>query len=406
MNDGFRLQNLLISLGILVGALGLTWLAISMRAEPPRTPPPDRIPVVTTTAAEAWTAPLAVSAAGTARPRAEIDLSPQVGGRVEYVSPNFVSGGRVQAGELLVRIEAADYQNRVAQAEAQVAQDRVALLQAEEEARIAEAEFRRFQARQGTTGQPSPLTLREPQLNAARAALARSEAQLADAALALSRTEITASFDGVVRSESADVGGLASPGVPLGRIYASDMVEVIVPLPDAEAGLLPGLWNLRAGSADRSLPARVFASFGDRRYRWDGYVDRAEAALDAQTRTVNVVVRVPRPFTSGQRVTEGVEPVAGASNESAPPLLVGQFAQVEIEGRAGNYFRVPRRALGPGNQLWIADGDVVRIVQVEVVQRRDDDLFVVGDLSQGDQVITSGITLATEGMQIRVGSEG
>ena len=92
-----------------------------------------------------------------------------------------------------------------------------------------------------------PLTLREPQLTAARAALEREEARVADANLALARTRVHAPFSGFVRDESVDVGQYVTPGQPLGRLFAADAVEVVVPLSDANAVLIPGLWELRAG---------------------------------------------------------------------------------------------------------------------------------------------------------------
>jgi RND family efflux transporter MFP subunit len=390
-----RLRNILIALGIVVGAVAITAGAILLRPEPPRSEPEERIPSVTTVVAVAWSEPLPVTGAGTVRPTAEVDLAPQVAGRVEWVSPDFVSGGRVTRGNLLVRIEPADYENRVAQAEAQVAQDRVGLLQAEEEARIALDEFRRFQARSGATGDPSPLTLREPQLEAARAALLRSEAQLRDARLALDRTEIRAPFDGVVRSETVDPGDLAAVGQPFGRLYASESVEVIVPLADSDAGLLEGLWDLRAGRAEGRLAARVTTSVGARRFVWDGYVDRAEAALDEQTRTIDVVVRVPAPFRPGRPV-DASDPVGG------PPLLVGQFVDVEMEGRVGEFFRIPRTALRVDDEVWVVEEGRVRIVPVDVVQRLDADLFVRGDLEDDAAVITGGVAVATEGMVVEI----
>lgn len=390
-----RLRNAALAGGIIVGAVILARTAIALRPAPPRTPPPATVPVVTTAPAEAWTAPLLVTGSGTVRPSAEIDVIPQVGGRVVWVSPDFVSGGRVRVGDPLLRIEEADYINLVAQASAQVAQDEVALLQAEEEARIAADEYRRFQARNGTTGDPSPLTLRQPQLAAAQAALARSRAALADAELALGRTEVTAAFDGVVRAESIDVGGIAAPGQPVGRLYASDVVEVVVPLSDADVGLLSGVWDLRAGAADRGLPARVYTELGARRFGWDGYVDRAEAALDEQTRTIDIVVRVPAPFTPGTSVD-------GELGGNGPPLLVGQFAQVEMEGVVGDFYLLPRSALQVDNEVWVTEDGVIRIVPVEVVQRRDGDVFVRGDLSGGDAVVIGGIAVATDGMQVQV----
>jgi RND family efflux transporter MFP subunit len=329
-----------------------------------------------------------------------------VGGKIVAVSPNLQSGGHVSAGEVLVRIDPADYENRVHQAQADVATQRVALLQAEEEANIARAEYEQFRARESRRGNgatpPSPLVLREPQLQAARAALARAEAQLRDAELALSRTEVTSPFDGRVRNEVADVGRIVAPRQSLGQIYAADAVEVVVSLSDDDAVLIPNLWSLQAGDGDRSIPATVTIEYGARRFFWEGYVDRAETALDEQSRTIAVVVRVPDPFRAGQAVEVNSE--TGAP----PPLLVGQFAQVAIDGlELEEYFILPRRALRLGDEVWaIAADGRVQIVAVDVLQETDEQLYVIGDFTDGQLVIVAGITVATNGMEVRVNDAG
>ena len=147
--------------------------------------------------------------------------------------------------------------------------------------------------------QASPLVLREPQLKAAQAALKREEAKVAEAKLALSRTSVKAPFDGYVREESVDIGQFLTVGQAVGRLFAADAVEVVLPLSDANTTLIPGLWELQAGDAKRQVDARVMARYGDVRYAWDGYVDRAEVSLDKQTRTIDVIVRVPNPFSVG-----------------------------------------------------------------------------------------------------------
>jgi RND family efflux transporter MFP subunit len=388
-------RNQILVVALPVGAILLAVLLVRMRPEPPRSPPPDRIPVVTTAAVTPGGHALPVVGNGTVVPRSEVELAPQVGGRVEWVSPSLQSGGQFTAGELLVRIEEADFVNAVQQARAQVAQDSVGVLQAEEEARIARDEYERFRTRAGSSAaQPSPLVLREPQLQAARAALARSTAQLADAELALERTGIRAPFTGRVRSENVDPGSFAAPGQALARIYASDMVEVVVSLSDADASVIPGLWALGSGSP--RVPARVIASYGARRYAWEGYVDRAPAALDERSRTIDVVVRVPDPFRPGTP-TGGPE----SSGEDPPPLLVGQFVEVHIQGRGGDFHVIPRRALQPGNEVWAVADSTVRLVSVRVLQQAGDSVFVAGDLRPGERVIVAGISLATEGLRVR-----
>ncbi|MXX28764.1 MAG: efflux RND transporter periplasmic adaptor subunit [Gammaproteobacteria bacterium] len=385
----------LIAAAIIVGAIALAVFLVSLAPEAERREPPSRIPYVETAAIVPGSGAIPVYGAGTVRPSAEIDIAPQVGGRVVWVDPGFRSGERVVAGQMLFRIEEADYRTRVREAEAALADRKVALLQAEEDAAIARAEYERYSSQQDAAGAASPLTLREPQLKAARAALKREEAKLARANLALSRTRIEAPFDGFVREESVALGQLAVPGKPVGRLFAADAAEVVVPLSDADAALIPGLWTIEDGE----VSARVVADYGGIRYAWPGYVDRAEVSLDERTRTIDVIVRVPDPFAAGQPV----ESSGGVLGE--PPLLVGKFAEVEINGLApDSYFRVRRAALQPGNEVWAVGQDgTVRIVPVQVLQRGNDEVFVTGAFTRRQSAIISGLQFATDGMAVRAG---
>ena len=86
-----------------------------------------------------------------------------------------------------------------------------------------------------------------------------------------------------------------------------------------------------------------------------------------------------------------------------PPLLVGKFVEVEIRGLTPeSYFRIPRSALQPGNEVWvIRDDQRVSIIPVHVLQRGDDEIFVTGALKKGQAVVIGGIQFATEGMAVR-----
>ena len=383
-----RVSGLVTAGAIVLVSLAIAALLISRAPEPTRTDPPPQIPFAQTGLAAAGSGPIPVYGAGTVRPTAEIDIAPQVSGRVVSVDPRFRSGGRVVAGQTLFRIEDDDYRYQVEEAEANLAARRVALLEEQERSDIARAQYELYSgSRDGSASGPdaSPLTLREPQLNAAIAAVERDEARLASVNLALSRTVVTAPFAGFVREESVDPGQIVAAGQPVGRLFASDAVEVVVPLSDADAALVPGLWE---GEGAARVAARVTAEYGNGSYSWEGYVDRAEAFLDAQTRTVDVVVRVPDPFPTG-----------GAG---APPLLVGEFVEVEIEGiEVDAYFRLPRAALQPGDEVWVVRDGAVTIVPVQVLQRADDEVFVTGSLAHGAAVVTGGLPFATEGMPVQ-----
>jgi len=63
------------------------------------------------------TVQLEVTTQGEVRPQIEIDLVPQVGGKIVFVSPNFIEGGIFKKGETLLRIEDADFQVAVIRAD-------------------------------------------------------------------------------------------------------------------------------------------------------------------------------------------------------------------------------------------------------------------------------------------------
>ena len=393
-----RVTGFLVATAMLVGATGLAVFMVSQRPEPERIPPPSRIPFAITAPAQAGEGGIPVFGAGTVRPRAEIDISAEVSGKVVWVDPAFQSGGRVRSGQVLFRIDDVDYRSAVEKARANVALQRVEVLKAREEARVARKQYEQFKERQAASGaasEASPLALWQPQLEAAEAALARDAATLAETELNLARTAVKAPFSGVVRTESVDVGQFVAAGRGVARLYASDAVEVVVPLSDSDAALIPGLWDLRSGDGNREVAVHVLADYGGRRYVWDGYVDRVEGVLDEQTRTLDVIVRVPEPY--------GTDP----PEAGGPPLLVGKFVDVELDGVTPDaYTRIRRPALRPGNEVWVVRDGKVTIVPVTVLQRADDEVYVTGALEPGDAAIVGGLQVATEGMAVLSGAAG
>ena len=398
-----KLTGYLVAVVILVGSGALAYYLVSLAPEPERSQPPPQIPFAQTARVVAGSGAIPVYGAGTVRASAEIDIAPLVSGRVVWMNPAFQSGGRIRAGQAIFRIDKEDYLHRLSQVEAELESRRIALFVAKEEASFARTEFEQYARQQqeagASAGEPGPLALREPQIKAAQAAIDRVQSQLADAKLALSRTEVRAPLNGYVRRESLDVGQFVTAGQPVGRLFASDAVEVVVPLSDANAGLIPGLWKLRAGDSRRRVAARAIARYGDKSYAWNGYVDRAEVFIDQQTRTIDSILRVPNPFSGGV-------PVDGTDKSgSTPPLLVGKFVEVEIQGLAPeSYFRVPRSALHPGNEVWrVSEDKRVDVVPVRVLQRVDDEALVTGALEDGQWVITGGIQHVSEGMVVQTG---
>ena len=130
--------------------MALAAFLISQAPEPTRTEQPPQVPFVQTSLITAGSGPIPVFGSGTVRPSAEIDIVPQVGGKVVWVEPGFQSGGRVAAGQTIFRIEQVDYQYQVQEAAANLAASRVALLKEQEQASVARAQYELY------SGEASP----------------------------------------------------------------------------------------------------------------------------------------------------------------------------------------------------------------------------------------------------------
>lgn len=334
---------------------------------------------------------LSVNTQGEVTPLIEIDLIAQVAGRVEYVNPDFVQGGFFEAGEVLLRLEDDDHRLAVTRAQALVSQRRQQLIREQAEAELAREEWEAI-----GEGEASALTLREPQLADARAQLAGAEASLAEARLNLSRTRISAPFDGRIRAKSADLGQFISPGARLGRVFATDTVEVTLPLSDGEMTLLNMPLAFQASEANPGPQVTLSAEIGGRERIWPGEIVRTDSVVDPQTRTLSAIVQVDDPY-------------GAAADAAGAPLAVGLFVSAEITGRSiERAYVLPRSALRGADKIYVAERDgTLSIRQVEVIDSNPDRVVLASGVSEGERVITSPVRGAVEGMAVRaLGPDG
>ncbi|MCA8900686.1 MAG: efflux RND transporter periplasmic adaptor subunit [Hyphomonas sp.] len=329
---------------------------------------------------------ITVKSQGEVRPKREIVVSPQISGRIAYVSPDFIDGGFIQQGQLLVRVEAADYELAVVRAQSTVAsaEQRLAREIAESELAIQDIEDLGLE-------NASPLARREPQLAEARAALEAAKAQEKDAQLALQRTGVYAPFSGRVRERNVDIGQVVAPGQSLGRIFANDVVEVSLPLNDEEMGRL-GLPLAFAASADKPGPRVVFSTMvGGIQRHWVGEVVRTAAAVNSQTRQINVIAELQDPYGKGA--------------DGDAPMAPGLFVDASIEGATVHDVLIaPRAALRGDGRLFVGltDEGKLSIRTVDVIYSDPDGAYLRSGVEPGEYAITSPIQAAFDGMNITV----
>ncbi|WP_300375804.1 efflux RND transporter periplasmic adaptor subunit [Henriciella sp.] len=377
------LLPVLVLVGLVAGGFGIMKLF-----EPPveKAEEEPRGLSVFAEAAEQTDLQLSVNAQGEVRPKRQIVVAPQISGRISFVSPDFVDGGFIRNGQVLVRLESADYELAVVRARSAVASAEQALAREQAEADIARQDLEELEIEDA-----SPLARREPQLAEAQANLESAKAQLADARLALDRTAVTAPFSGRVREQVVDIGQYVSPGQSLGTIFATDVVEVSLPLSDEDLGRV-GLPLAFAETADNPGPEVTFrANVGGKPREWQGRVKRTSAALNPQTRLINVIAELEDPY--------------GEGSDDGAPMAPGLFVSAAIEGQSlENVVRIPRAALRGVNQVFIGDGPAGKldIRTVDLVFSNSDGAYVREGVEPDELAIVSPIQAAFDGMNIQV----
>ncbi|MEM0986076.1 MAG: efflux RND transporter periplasmic adaptor subunit [Pseudomonadota bacterium] len=329
---------------------------------------------------------LTVTAQGEVRPKREIEIAPQVSGRIAYVSPNLVDGGFIRRGQTLVRLEAADYELAVTRARSTVASAEQALAREQAEAEIAIQDLEDL----GVTD-ASPLARREPQLAEAQARLDSATAQLAEADLALKRTAVIAPFSGRVAEQAADLGQFVSPGQSLGRIFSTDVVEVPLSISDEEIGRL-NLPLAFAETPEDPGPEVVFqADVGGQARVWTGRIVRTAAALDPRTRLITIIAELDDPY--------------GEGSDNGVPMAPGLFVRALVQGDVIPGVSVaPREALRGEDEIYIGDTETgtLEIRKVDVAFTNTEGAYLRSGVAPGELAIVSPIQAAFDGMAVRL----
>jgi RND family efflux transporter MFP subunit len=376
---------------VLLAALAGGRYIISQRPAAPQFDPPQ-VPVsIDAIRAVPEDYRVVIRSEGTVEPRTESTLIPQVSGQIVAISPSFREGGFFEEGDVLVTLDPRDYELAIASAEAQVAQAESALEQELAQAKVVEGDWRML-------GREAPeLGLRKPQIAAARATVLSARAQLERARFDLERTRIRAPYDGQVLEKNVDVGQFVSPGTLLARVYATDYVEIRLPLSSRQLEFVDLPERFRGETAQRGTAGPevvVKATIGRQEWRWSGRVVRAEGAIDTRTRQLFVVAQVDDPY----------EPAA----DGQPPLRIGQFVEVEIVGRTlENAFVLPRSALRDGTEVLLVD-DESRLQRrpVTVAWTDGEHAVVTAGLEAGEVVNITPLAVAAGGTLVTATIDG
>ena len=269
-------------------------------------------------------------------------------GKIEWVAE---IGAEVEEGDVIARIEKADAEYTRGDAAAELKRLRARL-------KYQEALVARFEGL-GEDGGESESSMDEMRAirDEARQSLARAQVALERAQINLQRTQVVAPFAGRIVSQEAQIGEYANPGTEIVRLVDTHRLEVTTRAP---AGLAR---NVAAGM---KIPV---INGGD---TLEGAVRAVVPVGDALSRMLELRIELPRTA-----------------------WYIGSAVRVRMPSApARKVVAVPRDALVLRAErisvFVIDDENVAKRVDVELGTAEGAFIEVVGDIKDGDNVVTRG----------------
>lgn len=393
----------------LVCAVWLTMATACGKEPPPKTASSSTVaaPVVTVASENI---PEILELSGTVRAARISVLSSKVPGRITAILVR--EGDRVRQGQVLARIDDRETAAGVAQAQSSVQQARFAVEEAEKALKMAQAERRGAEARhevaQATFKRFEALLARESvsrqefdevkakaasaaadadrarlavkalhaKKEQATAALSAAEAAL-DAAQALrTYADVTAPMDALVTAKHAEVGQMASPGLPLLTVEDPSAYRLEVPVPEDV------LSRVHVGDA---VPIFLETSQDP----LTGRVVEVLPSVDSQSRSGLVKISMPSPPSEHGRRVE---------------WRTGTFGRARFITGSREALVAPASAVVPRGQLTgvfvVDDQQVCRWRLVRTGRFVNDRVEILSGLQPGERIVAAVVPGLQDGSRI------
>ena len=314
-------------------------------------------------------------------------LVSEVSGIVMALAPQFEVGGTFAKGDVLIKLDPADYQVAKQRADAQLQSAKAQLLS--EQARSSQAK-KEWEMTGRPLNEAPVLALRTPFLAEAQSRLLQAQAEVKQAELKLQRTVIRAPYAGMISATMVDVGQYVTIGARLGETFAIDFAEIRLPMTDKDLSKLG--WN--ATSADQSIfnknKVQLKSTVNGKSVTWQAVLVRSEGTIEQSSRVQYLVAQVADPYN-----------IKGVVDR--PRLLIGSFVEAMVSGKMiDDVYTLPRHALRSNNRVATVDSDQrLKLLAVDYTYEDQANYYVNAGLEGQVEVVTSGMGIMVDGMKLK-----
>lgn len=321
---------------------------------------------------------------GKIEPSQQIDLISEVSGRIIRVNKDFVPGGIVKKGTILLEIDPTDYKIALSNAKSALNKAESSYRQALGKSEQAKKELKLYEKSTGKKVKDSYLALKKPALEQAAADLEQAKASFNQANLNLSRAKVKAPFDLIVKDASTSYGSFVSIGSKLASIVNSSVYWVNASLPIQNLSYINFTSNTLATITSVNQPGSRKVSF----FKLLNY-------LDEKSRLMGVIFTISDPLL--------LSSVQKNDNNHFKAFL-GDYVSIEIQGKEiKDVFKIPLYTLKNNNTVWLIKNNRLVIKEVSLVYQDNDYAYIKG-LNANDLIINSDMALVSNNMLVKINS--
>lgn len=289
-------------------------------------------------------------ATGTLLANETVDLKPEIAGKVTglYIR----EGEPVSKGKLLVKLNDADLQAQLQKINAEI--------------KVSDDKLNRYKQLLNIQG------VSREEYDVASNQLQSLKADAEVLKVQISRTNITAPFDGILGLRNISEGSYITPSQVVTTIQQLNPIKIDFSIPERYANLI------KTGSTINFTTEGTAA-------KYTGTVFAFEPGIDAATRSLNIRARA-----------------ANSGNKLRP----GAFAKIELVlDKNENAIMIPTQAIVPilkGQQVFVSRNGKAEAVPVETGLRNEKMVQILSGLSKGDSVVITGVMGLRPGADLKI----